>query len=56
MTRDGSDATWSERAYADPAPYLRHGAELVTTLGPPPRAIRPARLRFRFTYLLAASR
>jgi SAM-dependent methyltransferase len=29
--------TWSERAYADPAPYLRHRAELVLSLGPPLR-------------------
>ena len=27
-------ATWSERAYADPVPYLRHRAELVVALGP----------------------
>ena len=26
--------TWSERAYADPVPYLRHRAELVRSLGP----------------------
>jgi hypothetical protein len=26
--------TWSEREYADPAPYLRHRAELVVALGP----------------------
>jgi SAM-dependent methyltransferase len=29
--------TWSERAYADPVPYLRHRAELVLALGPPLR-------------------
>ena len=28
-------STWSERAYADPVPYLRHRAELVVSLGPP---------------------
>jgi SAM-dependent methyltransferase len=27
--------TWTERAYADPIPYLRHRAELILTLGPP---------------------
>ena len=27
--------TWTERAYADPVPYLRHRAELILTLGPP---------------------
>ena len=27
--------TWSERAYADPVPYLRHRAELILSLGPP---------------------
>jgi Methyltransferase domain len=26
--------TWSERAYADPIPYLRHRAELILALGP----------------------
>jgi len=26
---------WSEQAYADPAGYLRHRAELVVSLGPP---------------------
>lgn len=26
--------TWSEREYADPAPYLRHRGELVVVLGP----------------------
>ena len=26
--------TWSERAYADPVPYLSHRAELVRSLGP----------------------
>ncbi|HKP19073.1 MAG TPA: class I SAM-dependent methyltransferase [Gaiellaceae bacterium] len=28
-------STWSDRAYADPVPYLRHRAELVLSLGPP---------------------
>jgi hypothetical protein len=27
--------TWTERAYADPVPYLRHRAELILGLGPP---------------------
>jgi len=27
--------TWSDRAYADPVPYLRHRGELVLALGPP---------------------
>ena len=27
--------TWTDRAYADPVPYLRHRAELILTLGPP---------------------
>jgi hypothetical protein len=27
--------TWTDRAYADPVPYLRHRAELVLELGPP---------------------
>ena len=31
--------TWSERAYADPIPYLRHRAELILGLGP---ALEPA--------------
>jgi SAM-dependent methyltransferase len=26
--------TWTDRAYADPVPYLRHRAELILTLGP----------------------
>jgi len=26
--------TWSDRAYADPVPYLRHRAELILSLGP----------------------
>lgn len=30
--------TWSERAYADPVPYLRHRAELILALGP---SLRP---------------
>ncbi|MGE5273841.1 MAG: class I SAM-dependent methyltransferase [Verrucomicrobiota bacterium] len=30
--------TWTERAYADPVPYLRHRAELILALGPPLRA------------------
>jgi trans-aconitate methyltransferase len=30
--------TWTDRAYADPVPYLRHRAELVLALGPPLRA------------------
>jgi Methionine biosynthesis protein MetW len=30
-------STWSERAYADPVPYLRHRAQLVLSLGPPLR-------------------
>jgi SAM-dependent methyltransferase len=29
--------TWTERAYADPVPYLRHRAELILALGPPLR-------------------
>jgi SAM-dependent methyltransferase len=29
--------TWTDRAYADPVPYLRHRAELVLGLGPPLR-------------------
>jgi SAM-dependent methyltransferase len=29
--------TWTERAYADPVPYLRHRAELILSLGPPLR-------------------
>jgi SAM-dependent methyltransferase len=29
--------TWSDRAYADPVPYLRHRGELVLALGPPLR-------------------
>jgi len=27
--------TWTDRAYADPVPYLRHRAELILELGPP---------------------
>jgi len=27
--------TWTDRAYADPVPYLRHRAELILALGPP---------------------
>jgi hypothetical protein len=27
--------TWTDRAYADPVPYLRHRAELILSLGPP---------------------
>lgn len=27
--------TWTDRAYADPLPYLRHRAELILALGPP---------------------
>jgi SAM-dependent methyltransferase len=27
--------TWTDRAYADPVPYLRHRAELIVALGPP---------------------
>jgi trans-aconitate methyltransferase len=30
--------TWSERAYADPVPYLQHRADLILTLGPPLQA------------------
>jgi SAM-dependent methyltransferase len=26
--------TWTDRAYADPVPYLRHRAELILALGP----------------------
>jgi hypothetical protein len=26
--------TWTDRAYADPVPYLRHRAELILVLGP----------------------
>ena len=26
--------TWSQREYADPAPYLRHRAEVIVSLGP----------------------
>jgi SAM-dependent methyltransferase len=29
--------TWTDRAYADPVPYLRHRAELILALGPPLR-------------------
>ena len=29
--------TWTDRAYADPIPYLRHRAELILALGPPLR-------------------
>jgi SAM-dependent methyltransferase len=29
--------TWTDRAYADPVPYLRHRGELVVALGPPLR-------------------
>jgi SAM-dependent methyltransferase len=29
--------TWTDRAYADPVPYLRHRAELIFALGPPLR-------------------
>ena len=29
--------TWSERAYPDPIPYLRHRAEVILALGPPLR-------------------
>jgi SAM-dependent methyltransferase len=28
-------STWTDRAYADPVPYLRHRAELIRSLGPP---------------------
>jgi len=27
--------TWTDRAYADPVPYLEHRAELIFALGPP---------------------
>ena len=27
--------TWTERAYADPVPYLRHRARCIVALGPP---------------------
>lgn len=30
--------TWTDRAYADPVPYLRHRAELILALGPTLRA------------------
>ena len=30
----GDSETWTEREYADPAPYLRHRAELIRSLGP----------------------
>ena len=32
---DTSAERWSEIAYADPATYLAHRAELVLSLGPP---------------------
>jgi SAM-dependent methyltransferase len=31
----GAAERWSEEAYADPVPYLRHRAELIVSLGPP---------------------
>jgi hypothetical protein len=34
--RDADGVTgWTDRAYADPIPYLRHRAELIRSLGPP---------------------
>src|SRR5580765_1920429 len=31
---DVTSATWTDREYADPVPYLRHRGELVLALGP----------------------
>ena len=31
---DRASATWTDREYADPVPYLRHRGELVLALGP----------------------
>ena len=31
---DATSATWTDREYADPVPYLRHRGELVLALGP----------------------
>src|SRR5204863_10065205 len=31
----GTAERWTEEAYADPARYLRHRADLVASLGPP---------------------
>ena len=35
MSGEAGVATWTEREYADPVPYLRHRAELIRSLGPP---------------------
>jgi len=34
LSGEAGVATWTEREYADPVPYLRHRAELIRSLGP----------------------